>query len=166
VIRWLAAAAVLLGAIGWFVALRPQALGGPTAYILVSGTSMEPTIHVGSLVVVQRQTGYRVGQVVAYRIPDGGPAAGLNVIHRIVGGSADGFVMRGDNAPATDLWRPKTGDILGSAELVIPSAAAVITVLRSPALVASVAAGLAVFFVLGFWPSHPEGDGRPRITAE
>jgi signal peptidase I len=166
VIRWLAAVAVLLGAVGWFVALRPQSLGGPAAYILVSGTSMEPTIDVGSLVVVQRQTGYRVGQMVAYRIPEGDPAAGLNVIHRIVGGTADGFVMRGDNAPATDLWRPKAGDVLGTAELVIPKAAAVITVLRSPALVASVASGLAVFFVLGFWPNRSERDGKPEIAAE
>jgi signal peptidase I len=156
-IRWLVAGALLLTFMGWFVALRPQALGGPAAYVLVSGTSMEPTIHAQSLVMAFRRDGYRVGDVVAYRIPAGESASGLLVIHRIIGGSAGtGYVMRGDNAPASDIWRPRPDDILGAEQFVLPAAAPAMTVLRSPILVASIAAGLASFFVLGMWPVKPE----------
>jgi signal peptidase len=119
---------------------------------------MEPTLQAGSLVVAERQASYEIGQVVAYRIPDE-PGKGLNVIHRIVGGNAhDGFILRGDNVGASDLWRPKAGDILGTAEIVLPGAEPTIMVLRSPILVASVAAGLATFLVLGMWPARPRQE--------
>jgi signal peptidase len=152
-IQALALVAVAAVALGWFVFLRPQVLGGPAAYILVSGQSMEPTIHAGSLVVAQRQETYQVGEIVVYRIPDGEPASGLNVIHRIVGGSAaTGFVMQVDNAPGSDVWRPKPADILGRSEVVVPGAVSVLLVARSPIVAASVAAALAVYFILGIWP--------------
>ncbi len=161
----LALAAVVLAAAGWFIALRPQALGGPAAYILVAGQSMEPTIHPGSLVILFRRPQYAIGDVVAYRVPPGDPGAGLRIIHRIVGGSAEaGFVMRGDNTPSSDLWRPKPEAILGSAQVVIPGAMPVLLFARSPIVAASVAAGLAAFFALGFWAEdrrRPNSAGRP-----
>jgi signal peptidase len=161
-IRWLAAGALLVACMGWFVALRPQPLGGPAAYILVSGTSMEPTIHAQSLVIAFRRQSYTVGEMVAYRIPAGEPASGLLVIHRIIGGSAaTGYVMRGDNAPGPDLWRPHPSDILGTEAFIVPGASPVLTMLRSPILVASVAAALASFFVLGMWPVGSRGAEAP-----
>jgi len=143
---------------GWFVVLRPQALGGPAGWIIVAGDSMEPTIHQGSLVIVMSQSDYRVGDVVAYRVPDGYPGAGQNVIHRIVGGTADaGFTMRGDNTNGPDIWQPRPADIVGSSWLTVPDAALVVLFLRSPIVIASVAAGLATYGVLGLL-------GSPRPT--
>jgi signal peptidase len=159
----LALAAVVLAAAGWFIALRPQALGGPAAYILVAGQSMEPTIHPGSLVILFRRPQYAIGDVVAYRVPSGDPGAGLRIIHRIVGGSAEaGFVMRGDNTPSSDLWRPKPEAILGSAQVVIPGAMPVLLFARSPIVAASVAAGLAAYFALGFWAEDRRRPNSPR----
>lgn len=156
------AVAALAAAIGWVVVLRPQVLGGPAAYILVSGQSMEPTLEAGSLVVALRQDSYQVGEIVAYRIPAGEPGAGLHVIHRIVGGSAEaGFVMRGDNANGSDIWRPKPNDILGKAQLIIPGAMPALIVARSPIVAASVAAALAVYLVLGLW-----APDRRRVAPE
>ena len=150
---------------GWFLVLRPQVLGGPAGWILVAGESMEPTIHPGSLVIVMRHSEYQVGDVVAYHVPDGDPGAGDNVIHRIVGGSAEaGFTMRGDNTNAPDQWRPRPAEIVGSAWLTVPEAAALILFLRSPILVASVAAALATYWILGVLavPSPtPAGTSRP-----
>ena len=91
------------------------------------------------------------------------------MIHRIVGGSADtGFTMRGDNTNAPDLWRPRPDEIVGSAWLTVPQAAAVVLFLRSPILVASVAAALATYWILGVLavPSAtaagtPAGTSRP-----
>jgi signal peptidase I len=162
----LALAAVVLAAAGWFIALRPQALGGPAAYILVAGQSMEPTIHPGSLVILFRRPQYAIGDVVAYRVPPGDPGAGLRIIHRIVGGSASaGFVMRGDNTPSSDLWRPKPEAILGSAQVVIPGAMPVLLFARSPIVAASVAAGLAAYFALGFWAEDRRRPKSPRPPA-
>jgi len=128
----------------WAQYLRPQSLGGRAAYVLVSGQSMLPRYHTGDLVLVERQSSYHVGELVAYRVPKGDPLAGAQVIHRIVGGSAQrGFVVQGDNRTAPDVWRPKPGDIVGAKALRIPDAVVVLQFLRAPVFLAL----LAAFFV-------------------
>jgi signal peptidase I len=158
VVGGLLTAAVLLAVGAWLLVLRPEVLGGPAGYILVSGRSMEPSVHEGSLVLTLRRPEYLVGDVIAYRIPAGEPAAGLLVIHRIVGGSADeGFVVRGDNTGGSDIWRPTPDDILGRAQFVLPGAMPVLLFARSPIVAASVAAALAVYLVLGLWAPRSAG---------
>jgi signal peptidase I len=113
---------------------------------------MEPVLHGGDLVVARRQGTYHVGDVVAFRTEGG------NVIHRIVGGSAEeGFTTQGDNRDGIDAWRPKPKDVLGKMWLRIPSGGRVVTVLRSPMVLAALAASVAVFLVLG---SGQKGKGR------
>src|SRR5687768_2881473 len=91
-----------------YVLLAPPAVGGSTGYVVVVGKSMEPTLEHDDLVLVRKASDYRRGDVVAFRIRAGEPAAGTMVIHRIVGGSADdGFVTRGDNTDESDVWRPR-----------------------------------------------------------
>jgi len=162
----LTALATLILAAGWLLFLRPTILGGPATYLLVSGQSMEPTIHAGSLVVLVRGSTYRRGEVVAYRIPDGDPASGMNVIHRITGGGGDaGFILRGDNANATDLWHPRAADILGTPVLVVPGAMPVLLFVRSPILIASLAAALSVYLLLGLWGSPSATCRSPSRVA-
>jgi signal peptidase len=155
----------VLAFVGWFLALRPQTLGGPAGWILVAGDSMEPNIHAGSLVVVTRRAEYGIGDVVAYRVPDGDPGAGDNVIHRIVGGTADGgFIVRGDNTNGPDMWRPEPSDIVGAAWLVLPNGAVPMLFLRSPIVIASLAAALATYVVLGLLvPSRPSAARRAEL---
>jgi signal peptidase I len=118
---------------GWTVYLRPQYLGGPAGYVIVSGTSMRPRLHTGDVVVVARRASYRVGDVVAYRVPAGEAASGRVVIHRIRGGSAaTGYVMRGDNRTSDDLWRPRPRDIVGAERLHVPGAGAAAATVLSP----------------------------------
>src|SRR3954469_16881848 len=121
-------AIVILVVLFWAQYLRPQSLGGNAAYVLVSGESMEPRYHTGDLVLVLKRQSYHPGQLVAYRVPEGDPMAGAQVIHRIVGGDAKhGFVVRGDNRTAPDVWRPKASDGIGakavrvSKGVVVPS---------------------------------------------
>jgi signal peptidase len=163
-IRNLLAGAVLAAALGWLVFLRPQVLGGPAAYVLVSGNSMQPTLSAGSLVIAFRQEDYQVGEVVVYRVPAGSPAAGRLVIHRIVGGSAEsGYVLRGENAPGSDVWRPTAADIIGRSDVVVPGVMPALLFARSPIVVASAAAALAVYLLLVLWvtPSpSPRGASR------
>jgi signal peptidase I len=132
----------------WAVTLRPQALGGPTAIVIVSGTSMEPLFHTGDLVVVKRQRSYRVGDVVAYRVPEGSTGENSVVIHRIVGGSAaKGYVLRGDNRDTDDLWRPGREDVVGREWVAISTQGRILSALRSPAGVATLAALLTFVLV-------------------
>jgi signal peptidase len=127
--------------VGWAIYVRPQALGGPAGYVLVSGRSMLPRYHTGDLVLVERRASYHLGQVIAYRVPKGDPMAGAQVIHRIIGGNAtQGFVVQGDNRTAPDVWRPKPVDIVGAKALRVPNAVLVLQFLRSPVLLALLAA--------------------------
>jgi signal peptidase I len=129
----------------WAQYLRPQSLGGHAGYVLVSGKSMLPRYHTGDLVLVEHQSSYRVGELIAYRVPKGDAMAGAQVIHRIVGGNAErGFLVQGDNRTAPDVWRPKPRDIVGAKALRIPNAIVVLQFLRSPLFLALLA-GLFVF---------------------
>jgi len=153
---------VLTGAAlaGWFVFLRPAALGGSTDYIVVSGTSMNPTFKAGDLVVVRRRREYHTGDVVTYRVPTGQPGAGRKVIHRIIGGSSStGFMTRGDDNPSTDMWHPTPADILGTRWVVGRGVGRYLVRLRDPLPLATLAALVAFLSVLLWDPATP---GRAR----
>lgn len=141
---------------GWAVLLRPTFLGGPVTYVIVTGTSMEPTVHPGDVLVMRRHRGYRVGDLVAYRVPVEGPFRDARVVHRIVGGSPEaGFVVRGDNRPTADLWRPRPRDVVGRAWLRLPGVGRFLLRLRSPLVVAGLAGSLAFVCVLTWPPRRP-----------
>jgi signal peptidase I len=145
----LASLATLALFAAWLVFLRPEVLGGSTSYVLVSGTSMEPRLSNGDVVVARRRDSYRRGAVVAYRVPKGEAGAGAIVIHRIVGGSeASGYVVQGDNRTAPDLWRPKSRDIIGALWLSMPRAGRALAFLGSPLALAAAAGafGFALVF--------------------
>jgi signal peptidase len=157
----LAAQLALVAALLWFC--LPQSLGGRADWVLVSGTSMLPRLHTGDLVLVEHQAGYHVGEVVAYRVPEGQVGAGHVVIHRIVGGNGrTGWKMKGDNRTAPDLWYPTDKDVVGAKLLRIPKAWLVLRFLHSPLLL-GLLAGFGVFFWLvlggsGETDADPEGD--------
>jgi signal peptidase len=143
------AALTVLAFLFWAQYLRPQTLGGNAGYVLVSGKSMEPHYHTGDLVLVLRQPSYHVGDIVAYRVPQGDAMAGAQVIHRIIGGDgAHGFVVQGDNRTAPDVWRPKTSDVVGAKVLRVPNAVVLLQYLRSPFLLALLAATFAFVHVI------------------
>jgi signal peptidase I len=148
----------------WVLVLRPQVLGGPAAYVLVSGHSMLPRYHTGDMVLVEKRSSYRVGQVIAYRVPKGDPAAGAQVIHRIVGGDGvHGFLVQGDNRTAPDVWRPQSGDVVGAKAMRIPNAVLILQFLRSPVLLGLLAACFVFVRVLGH-RSEGDGGGDAEIT--
>src|SRR4051794_8469747 len=135
--------------VGWAFTLRPQSLGGPAGYVLVSGHSMLPRYHTGDLVLLERKSSYHVGEVIAYHVPKGDPMAGAQVIHRIIGGSPKtGWIVQGDNRTAPDVWRPKDADVVGAKALRIPNAVLVLQFLRSPVLIALLAACFVFVFAL------------------
>jgi signal peptidase I len=134
-----------------FVMLPPR-FGGRTTYVVVSGHSMEPTMHLGDLAIIRKEASYRVGDVVAYRVPGHAFDAGAVVIHRIVAGDARrGFTTRGDNNNYNDPWHPRPGDMLGVRFARVPGAGVALGRLRGPlplAGFAGIAATLAAFEAL------------------
>lgn len=139
---------------GWWCWLAPQVLGGPLTCIVVKGQSMEPTYHEGDLVAVRDRSGYRTGDIVAYR-PYG--ADGAVVIHRIRTDRGAAIVTRGDNNDRDDPWPVEADKILGTPTFVVPrfgtTAAWVAQNPLALALVAGVIAGI-------FAAAAPDGDSR------
>lgn len=143
---WALMAAIV---VAWALLFRPQFLGGPAAYVMVSGMSMEPTLHNGDLVIAHRHERYRVGDKVVYRVPKGDTGAGSLIIHRIVGGSAaSGWIVKGDNKDIPDLWRPKGDEVVGSMWASVPGAGTLLAYAMSPFALAMICTLLALFIGL------------------
>jgi signal peptidase len=141
--------------LAWFFLFRPVSLGGPASYVMVSGVSMEPTLHSGDLVATRKYQSYQKGDIVAFRVEGG------IVIHRIVGGSAEeGFTTQGDNSETVDRWRPTGEDIVGRMWFSIPAGGDFLALLRQPLILGWLAGGLGVLTVLS------GGSGKPGRSSD
>ena len=175
---WATAGAVLVAtlSVAWAFTLRPASLGGPAQYVLVKGVSMLPTFETGDLVITRPAERYRVGDVVAYRVPEGDIGAGAVVLHRIVGGSAAaGYRHPGRRQRRRRRMATHGRDILGKAWIHAPGVGRALTFLRAPVPLASLAAGFTIAFVLFPSPkrrrhsklsrARSRNGDRPRRTA-
>lgn len=163
--RRAATVALLAGAVACALLVWPGFLHGGTAYVIVSGESMEPALSAGDLVVTVRHRSYDTGDVVAYRIPRGEPGAGVLVIHRIVGGSAhSGYITQGDNRDGRDPWRPRPRDVVGAEGLSVPQVGLALAYLRTPLGLAALAGIVTALFILGGSTTNgaPEAAGAKR----
>lgn len=150
-------AVLLVFVAAWAMFLRPPFLGGQASFIGVQGVSMTPTMPDGAMALAQEESSYRAGDVIAYRIPEGRPGAGNRIVHRIVGGDGDtGFVTRGDHNTWDDVWRPRTGDVVGRVVGHVPGVAGAFAALGRPAVFAAVAGGLTFLAVV--WPRKRRAD--------
>lgn len=125
----------ITSAIGWglfvvaMVLMWPVALGGSTSYVVVTGKSMEPTLHAGDFVVL-RTGEYQVGDVVSYEPFDDVPA---QVIHRIIDMEEDGtYILQGDNNSFVDPYFPTADEVNGKFVFSIPKIGEVTWFLAKP----------------------------------
>lgn len=116
-----------LGALGAAVLLwlflAPASEGGVLSATAVSGSSMQPAVRTGDLVVLVSLDQYHVGQVVAYR----NRAVAHTFLHRIVGIRDGRYLMRGDRNRWLDPGRVVASDIAGAMLLRIPHGGALVT---------------------------------------
>ena len=134
----------------WAVTLRPTVLGGPATYFVIRGDSMLPSLRAGDLVILHTTAGVAPDDVVGYRVPAGEVGAGHIVVHRIVGGDAQGgYIMLGDNNPAPDPWQPRAADVAGKAWLLLSGLGRVIVFVHQPAVAAALAVSLLVMLIVG-----------------
>ena len=133
---------VALLAFGWWL-LGPVQLGGPTGYAVVNGSSMEPHLERGDLVLVRTRDSYGVGDVVLYEDHE----SGARVLHRIVAVRGGRFVTKGDNNDFRDPVRPAPDDVLGELWVSVPGAGGAVTWLKQPVHLAIL---LVILAFLGF----------------
>ena len=163
--RHLVAVAQAAVVLAWFLFLRPAALGGPASYVIVSGSSMEPTLSGGDFVLALRQDDYAIGDLVAFRVPAGEPGEGAAVIHRIIGREGEVFTTQGDNSDQPDTWHPTAQDILGQMRFSLPGGGRVVGWFRQPVVLGAIAGLLGMSFVLaGGKPA--EQKPRSKVRAQ
>jgi signal peptidase I len=119
--------AALLLLVAAAIAFAPLQIGGRTAFVIVSGNSMEPVYHEGDLVIARAASDYEVGDIVTYRHPTIGP-----VIHEIIGRSGDRWVFQGVNNDFIDPYQPTQDELIGRSWLHVPSAGRMLAQLRTP----------------------------------
>ena len=157
-LRFVSLAAVVVAvAAAWFF-LAPVQLGGSTSYAVIYGSSMEPHLHRGDLVILRGQSSYQRGEVVGYHSRE----LHRNVLHRIVGVHGGHFVFKGDNNSFLDPEQPARSQLFGHEWIVLPGVGSWLERLRSPRN-AAIAAGLAVLLIAG--GGSGAGFRRRRRTA-
>lgn len=142
----------LVGSVAGLVLARPflpRPLGGRLALVVVTGSSMAPSLRAGDLVLVRAEKTYRVGDVVAYR------AASLKrvVIHRVVATGPEGrYIVGGDANGWLDSDLPSAREVLGRAWVRVPRVGAFLLALRRPAYLGLLAGLVAAWVTSGFLP--------------
>jgi signal peptidase I len=126
-IKSIGSAAGFLMMILIWIFFAPIQVGGKAFYIIINGNSMEPLFHKGDLVILREAKDYALEDIVAYRNPDLG-----TVFHRIVGESAAGYEMQGDNNNWLDGYQPVKSDILGKYWIKLDNIGNILTFLRQP----------------------------------
>ena len=142
---------------GW-IAVGPRQLGGRASFAVIVGTSMEPKLHRGDLVVLHEAGGYRVGDVVAYR----SALLHRTVLHRIVAERGGHYVLKGDNNDFLDPDRPDRGRVLGKQWVRVPGVGARLEQLRTPRAAALFVGFLVLLSGLGAVLGCGEPVGEPR----
>lgn len=166
--RLLGMLTVVLILAGWWFWFRPEALGGSTTLVTVSGTSMQPGMLTGDLAIVRKTGHYARGDVVAFRVPREDGEQGAVVIHRIVDGDAgSGYRTRGDNNDWYDPWRPRPEDVTGELWLHVPGAGRVVATMADPLVAAATFAALTAFvIVLGGGRKDEDSDTSSKSEVE
>ena len=126
-----------------WAALAPPELGGSTRYVILDGSSMEPSLHSGDLALVRPQESVEKGDVVLYHHPE----LGVHVLHRVARVGGGRYVLKGDNNDFLDDVRPTAEEIEGQLWVSLPRVGSAIVWARQPlhaALIVFVLAFLAL----------------------
>ena len=89
------------------------ALGTPTPMFSVVSESMEPTLHVGDMVIVAKSE-YKTRDIVVYM------RGSMPIIHRIIEEQEEGYIIKGDNNPSPDPGIVRKNQIVGKTIAAAP----------------------------------------------
>lgn len=105
-------AVVIIAAYAFYQGLA-LALQTPLPILSVVSNSMEPTLHVGDLIVAGKSD-YKEDDIAIY-LRDR-----ITIVHRIIEKKDGGFVFKGDNNPAPDPQVVPEERVVGKVYLAIP----------------------------------------------
>lgn len=91
---------------------HPELFGWSQALVLTG--SMEPAISAGDLILIHRENGYRVGDIITYAEGE------ASVTHRIVEETEEGYRTRGDANHGRDQEPVARDQVYGKVAAVIP----------------------------------------------
>jgi len=96
---------------------RPVSLAGDTHYEPVFTGSMEPTIPVGSIVVIKpaNPETLKEGDIICFKL-----SQPTSITHRIINITNEGFITKGDANEEPDTWTVKKENIIGKVTSTIP----------------------------------------------
>jgi signal peptidase I len=122
--------AALIVALGAIIVLLALPRVSPFDVLIVRGGSMEPAIHLGSAVVVDRSDRIPVAEaIVMFEDPDSGV-----VTHRVTR-VADGFFeTKGDANATADVTRRPFSAMIGTIRFSVPYLGYLLVVLKQPAV--------------------------------
>ncbi len=133
---------VLLG----FVVLVALPRFTPYDVLVVRGGSMEPAIHLGSVIVIDRRaTTPGIGSIVSFREPGGDI-----ITHRVVAIDEVRYVTRGDANASRDLEERSSDQVVGTELFTVPFIGYVVHLLQQPI------AFLLLLFITGGYLIYPE----------
>ena len=132
---------------------------GVGASVVLSG-SMEPTLSVGDLLIIQEQASYQTGDVVVYQ------SGSMPVVHRILDITDEAVITQGDANNATDTpFHPDA--IKGEVVAAIPLAGYLVWALKSPIAVVIMLAAAVLLVEMSFRSGKAEKEEeKERIKAE
>jgi len=130
-------------AVAWAM-LAPPELGGSTRYVILDGSSMEPSLRAGDLAVVRSDGRVEKGDVVLYNHTE----LGAHVLHRVVRDRGGRYVLKGDNNDFLDDVQLTADEIEGQLWFSLPRLGSAIVWARQPLHAGLIVFGLA-FIALG-----------------
>lgn len=139
------------------VVFWPAKLGGSFSIIIVAGDSMEPTMSIGDVALTWKKSNPEVGDVLVYRVPDGGAGAGISVIHRVISVEDGVWHTQGDNRSFPDHWDIRAEDIIGVTRTVIPGLGRLFV---GPFLAVLIGGIMGFGALMLFWPDEDEDEER------
>jgi signal peptidase I len=141
---WQPLQAVLWIALLGFVVLLALSRVTPYEVLVVRSGSMEPSIHTGGIVIVDRQAqALKVGDVASFREPSGSV-----VTHRVVGMDDAGYITRGDANGADDATARPRAAVYGTVVLALPILGYGIHWLEQPAVFLVLLLGTGGFLII------------------
>ena len=117
-------------------------LFGFRSFTVVTG-SMEPNIHVGSVVITKTLNDYEFGEIITFKRKN------LTVTHRLTGIKNGNYVTKGDKNKKPDAEFVKKTDVIGQVLIVIPYFGRIATFLKSvPGFILFVILPATIFIIL------------------
>ena len=154
---------ILLAAAFWGYMTISRIAGNPLPTVFGWGNatvlsgSMEPTLPVGSLLIIQKQDNYTPGDIVIYQDDDGSL-----ITHRLVSLTGSKAVTKGDANNTEDTPFSPT-QIKGKVQAVLPGVGSFLYWLRTPPGICSVLLALGILIFLPGYLIRKVGKAHDRV---